>query len=87
MESVYNKSKTGETIFVDGHYFVNCMFTNCKLVYCGGEFGWTDTQFLNCHISIEGNTIHLMNFLRVFNLLRPQDQVPQTAPPPSSKLN
>lgn len=88
MESVYHKDKTNETVFMDDHYFVQCVFTNCTLVYCGGEFGWDQCQFINCRINIQGAAGRVAAFMNLFGLLRAPDQVPpNTVPPQTTKAN
>jgi hypothetical protein len=84
MEPVYSKTKTNETIVFDEHYFVRCTFTNCTLVYCGGEFGWDQCQFQNCRISIQGAAGRVLAFLNIFGLMKSPDQVPPNVVPPQT---
>jgi hypothetical protein len=88
MEPVYNKTKTNETVVMDDHYFVGCVFNNCTIVYCGGEFGWDKCQFNTCRINIQGAAMRVMAFCQTFGIIRAPDQIPANfVPPASTKTN
>lgn len=50
MEKIEKLEQNGGVIMLDGNYFVGCRFTNCKLLFAGGDCGWHETTFTNCQI-------------------------------------
>lgn len=83
MQSIENDSKTGAVIHIDGKLFINCTFTKCQIIYSGGDFGWRNTTFNDCQVSLEGPASRTANFLRSFNLLKMeafQKSVPPAKP-------
>ena len=54
MQVIENKTDAGKTVTLDDKHFVNCHFTNCTVLYAGGDYGWTDSSFNNCQFRLEG---------------------------------
>lgn len=69
MEPITDLIETGKTIVMDGKYFSNCQFTNCVLVFTGGDYGWSDTKFNNCNISFQGPAARAIEFAKHFGIV------------------
>ncbi len=71
MEVVENQVVTGKTITIDEKHFVNCRYSSCVVIYGGGEFGWVNTTFENCQITLSGPAQKTAAFLGFFGLVPP----------------
>lgn len=69
MEHFRDMTETGKTLYMDGKYFQDCNFTDCVLVFCGGDYGWSDTKFVNCKLSFQGPAARALEFAKYFGLL------------------
>ena len=76
MTAIENAIETGATVILDEKYFVNCRFTKCTLVYMGGEYGWIDTQFVDCKIALQGSADRTAGFLKHFGWSPPASLIP-----------
>ena len=72
MEAVENKTFRGVTVHMDGKTFLKCVFTDCRLIYSGGDFAWRETTFTDCQISFEGSAKRTVEYLGYFKMLNPQ---------------
>lgn len=54
MEIVQNEVLSGKAIVIDDKMFVNGKYTNCTLLYSGGEFSAVNTSFDNCKVNFAG---------------------------------
>jgi hypothetical protein len=73
----------GETLknaayVVEEHIFINCKLTNCRLIYSGGSFEWTNTTFENCGWGFRDSARQTMTLLGVLGMLKPGQAPPQS---------
>ena len=68
----------GKTIRIDGTAFYGCQFTDCVLIYSGGEYLLDDCMFPGCTYQFEGPARNTMVFASVMGLL--QEEVAQQLP-------
>ena len=54
MQVMENWQPKGITVYMDDKRFVNCVLTECRLVYGGGDVTWENTQFVNCQLTFDG---------------------------------
>jgi hypothetical protein len=80
MQLIENQVASGKTIALDEHHFVNCTFTNCDLVYSGGDWAWANTKFENCRFSFSGSASRTVALLGNLGLIKPGPFGPQTPP-------
>ena len=66
MLKVDNVTQTGGVLHIDDRFFNNCRFERCQLIYAGGDFGWSDTVFLDCPLSWHGPASRTVNLLKSF---------------------
>lgn len=63
----YKITKINETVQLDGNYFEEVTFKNCKLVFTGLEtnnrMGLVNCKILKCTWHFEGAAAHTVNFL------------------------
>ena len=91
MQVIQNEVASHTTIVMDDKHFVGCKYTDCKLVFSGGEVQWTDSAFNRCQIVLSGaaqRTAALlvnMGAIPRGGILQ-QGQVPQS-PKPDGKVN
>jgi hypothetical protein len=85
MIAVENETRSGVTIFIDGKHFINCRYTNCTLIFAGGDFGWTNTTFKSCQIRFSGSADRTVSFMRNFNLLPTGFRGGKPTPPPADQ--
>ena len=79
MEAIENKTFSRATVHMDGKTFLKCVFTDCRLIYSGGDFAWRETTFTDCQISFEGPAKRTVEYLGYFQMLNPQKtQKPST---------
>ena len=71
MQVVENEVVAGKTIAIDEKHFVNCKYTNCTLIYSGGEVAWANTNFNNCQITLSGAAQRTATLLGNFGVLPP----------------
>lgn len=58
------KPFSGERIELDGNEYRNCKFTNCKIVYSGGEIPTLENNdFTSCVWLFEGAASRTLSFL------------------------
>lgn len=55
MQLVENQVVSGKSVAIDEHHFVNCKYSNCDVIYSGGDYAWTNTKFENCRFSFSGS--------------------------------
>jgi len=44
-------NETGQAIVLDDHFYINCTFTDCTLIYSGGDFGWLKRRGIGIELS------------------------------------
>jgi len=71
MQVVENEVVLGKTITVDEKHFVNCRYKNCTIIYSGGDFGWTNTTFEGCALTLAGSAQKTVNLLTLFGVIKP----------------
>jgi hypothetical protein len=80
MKIVQDKEETGTTVVMDDTSFVNCTFTDCILIYHGGDSAWPGTSFVNCKFSLQGPAAKTAITLQTFGWKPPvsthEDRVP-----------
>ena len=69
MQIVENEVLTGKTVVLDDKTFVNGVYTNCPLLYSGGEFNSVNTKFVNCPVTLTGAAQRTANLLNSMGLL------------------
>jgi hypothetical protein len=90
MQIVEKQISSGETVTMDDKHFLNCKFTNCKLIYGGGDFQLTETAIDNCQFVLSGPAQKTAAFLMNFGILKPPpgfQGIQVQATPPKSSLN
>ena len=65
---------------------VNCKYKNCTVLYGGGDFGWTNTTFENCQVSLSGSAQKTANFLTFFGALKPPSKAGGPGPQESGPI-
>lgn len=66
MTETKNKQFRSETVHLDGQFFINCTFENCRLIFAGGRCEWENTTFSGCRIVLYGfanNTVQVLQGL------------------------
>ncbi len=84
MHAIENETADGKMIYIDERYFINCKYTNCTLIYTGGDFGWEDASFIKCKLQLEGSASRVMRFLRIFGVLKTEVPSKPITPPTST---
>jgi hypothetical protein len=87
MQSVENQTVKAITVFMDNRFFINCKFTDCKLVFAGGDTGWENTHFTNCLIQFQGSAQRTVGFLQQFNMMTVDTSKAVKQPSPNSAIN
>ena len=64
LERIENKTYSGETVRLDGHFFENCVFENCLLSYGGELCEWNNSRFSNCRIILDGKANYTTQVLQ-----------------------
>jgi hypothetical protein len=82
MQVIENWTPNGITVYMDGKRYLNCVFTECKIVYGGGDVMWENTQFMNCQLVFDGAAQRTIAYLTNLGLMKPPAGMP--APMPSS---
>jgi hypothetical protein len=85
MQTIENEVASGKTISMDDKNFVNCRFSNCKLIYSGGDCTWVTSAFPDCQIMLSGAAQRTAAFLAGFGVLPGGTQLPPTGQPESPK--
>ena len=83
MHLIENQIVNGTSVGIDDKHFVNCRFTNCALLYSGGDFAWTNTQFENCNLQLSGAATRTVTFLTQLGI----KELPQNANQPQGPTN
>ena len=74
MQVLENWHPQGITVYMDDKRFLNCVLTECKLVYGGGDVTWENTQFVNCQLTFDGAAQRTVAYLQNFGLMRPPEK-------------
>jgi hypothetical protein len=73
MQVVENWQPKAVTVYMDDKRFLNCVLTECKLIYGGGDVTWENTQFVNCQLVFDGAAQRTVAYLQNFGLMRPPE--------------
>ena len=84
MQAVENQTTSGVTISLDDKPFINCRFTNCTLIYSGGDYAWTNTNFDNCPLQLSGAAQRTATLLGNFGALNPGGPISVSRNPPQA---
>ena len=87
MQVIENWTPKGETIYMDGKRYLNCVFTECKIIYGGGDVMWENTQFINCQLVFDGAAQRTIAYLTNLGLMKPPAGMPAPMPPSTSGPN
>lgn len=69
MQTLENKVVSRETIFLDDKHFVNCSFTECTLVYAGGDVAFSGTTSItDCQFALTGPADRTAIFMGTFGM-------------------
>ncbi len=87
MQAVQDETLSGALVVLDGKFFVNCKYTDCTLIFCGGDYGWVNSQFVNCRLNFDGPATRTLNLCKIFGIIKgePTDHLAQ--PPTDTKVN
>lgn len=69
MEEIRKQVIENETLLMDGKNFIECTITNCTLIFSGGDYAWTDTEFDMCILQFVGEAARTISFLGYFGKL------------------
>lgn len=83
---VSNQNISGSVLQMDGYHYENCTIANSVLIYSGGDFSWTNCQFMQCEIRLIGPAQRAVHFLQLFGMV-PQQAPTTAAAAGSSQLN
>lgn len=79
MAMFQNQSFTNEVVELDGNRYESCMFTNCQLVYRGGELpNFVRCEFEGVNIQLEDGAFRTLEYLTALNKGGFSKQVEQT---------
>ena len=87
MQVIEKWTPKGETVYMDGKRYLNCIFTECKIVYGGGDVMWENTQFINCQLVFDGAAQRTIAYLTNLGLMKPPAGMPVPNAPASSVSN
>lgn len=59
-------TQTGGILYIDDKFFTHCRFENTQIIYAGGDYGWSETEFVNCPISFVGASLRTTTILASF---------------------
>ena len=71
MQVIENEVVTKKTVVLDDKSFVNGCYTECILLFGGGEFNSINTKFDRCQITFTGAAKRTTNLLVNFGMLKP----------------
>jgi len=54
----------GETVELDGKWFLNCAFRGCKVVYGGGKTLWKGVSWQDCEFTFVGSANYTVQVLQ-----------------------
>jgi len=82
MDAIENKTfGPGTIVFMDNKHFIRCRFSNCMIIYGGGEWGWTECNFESAQISFTGTAQRVISFAQSLGVIgQPALQAPQGIP-------
>jgi len=87
MQVIEKWAPKGETVYMDGKRYLNCIFTECKIIYGGGDVMWENTQFINCQLVFDGAAQRTIAYLTNLGLMKPPAGMGLPTGPPSSGPN
>ena len=71
MEKIENREFADETIMLDGHHYVDCVFNNCTFVFHGGDYGFHNIIYnKNCRFAFGGPASRTFELLSMLGFLK-----------------
>lgn len=68
MAVITDKVHDNEYVVLDGNTFNRCTFTNCRMIYRGGELPNLDAcKITDCNWTFEDSAARTLQFLHVFH--------------------
>jgi hypothetical protein len=71
LDSHANETLANKTIRLDDSSFTNCRLIDCKIMYGGGHFQWTNTQAVNCQFQFADEAQRTVALLVSMGLMPP----------------
>ncbi len=65
-----NEVLAGKSVVLDDKHFANCEYTNCTLVYSGGDFGMVNTKFQDCRVAFAGAAQRTANLIEILGIAK-----------------
>lgn len=76
--TVHNGETLKDVAFVmEEHIFINCKVTNCRLIYSGGTFEFSNTKFENCMWGFRGPAKDTLQLAMLLGMLKGGQAPPQ----------
>jgi len=86
MDSAVGKKYKDQDVVLDNKTaYIRCKFTNCNIIYMGGDFQLLNCQFENCQISITGEAGKVVAFMQMVGMIQ-QTQMPSQVPPAVAQM-
>ncbi len=73
MRIIEGQTFTGTVVVMDETYFRKCRLERCQLVYCGGDYGWLETEIIDCSVNLQGTAARVHQFLKETGLANEPD--------------
>lgn len=87
MQVLENWKPQGITVYMDDKRFVNCILTECKLIYGGGDVMWENSQFVRCQLTFDGAAQRTVAYLQNFGLMKQPENTGGPMPPSTTGVN
>jgi hypothetical protein len=71
MTTIEKEVSNGSIVTLDEKHFVRCEFSECQLVYAGGDFALTETKLHNCQFKFMGAAQRTVNLLASIGAVKP----------------
>ncbi len=70
MQTIQDQNAEGIAIAMDDKFFLRCHYTNCVLIFGGGECEWLESSFTNCRIATIGPAKRFIKLLQSFGFAK-----------------
>ena len=64
MKVISNQDLKNTVINIDGHYFENCTFTGCTLLFSGRAFEIKNCRIVDCNTRLRGEAARSIRLLK-----------------------